>query len=57
MVLMDTGFIIHNLRLALFSGVFEVRELVIGFHNHYLPTFLLKLPNITIAEFRAPFES
>lgn len=48
---------LHSLRLALFSGVFEVGDLIIGCHNHYFPAFFLKLANITIAEFRTPFES
>ncbi len=47
----------QSLGLALFSGVFEVGGFVIGSHNNYLPAFLLKVSNITIAEFRAPFES
>ncbi len=43
--------------LTLFSGVFEVGDLIIGSHNYYFPAFFLKLANITVAEFRAPFES
>jgi len=52
-----TALSFHSLGLALFSGFFEVGDLVIGSHNHYLPALLLKLSNLTIAEFRAPFES
>ena len=43
--------------LALFSSVFEVGVFVVGSHDHYLPAFLLEFSNISIAEFRPPFES
>lgn len=49
--------LLRSLGFALFSGLFEVGDLIVGSHNHYLPAFLLEFSNIAIAEFRAPLES
>jgi hypothetical protein len=52
-----SAFTLPHLGLALFPGVLEVGDLIIRSHNHDLPAFFLKFSNITVAEFRAPFES